>query len=168
MKKILVDLILIFLIPIMLIGLIFLVPMHLALYYEYGKTDFLFMLFSLLFADLVYIIYLRFFYIRIRSGEGFEQIKKFIFKKKKLFFIIQVIDRIFVTLGIFVIPLFVLSLVIFLILVGLIFLLGVFRSDLAYDVLPFLRITRKVLSGCILYLPMYLSRYIIKKVFKQP
>ena len=119
MKKILVDLILIFLIPIMLIGLIFLVPMHLALYYEYGKTDFLFMLFSLLFADLVYIIYLRFFYIRIRSGEGFEQIKKFIFKKKKLFFIIQVIDRIFVTLGIFVIPLFVLSLVIFLILSGL-------------------------------------------------
>ena len=123
------------------------------------------MLFSLLFADLVYIIYLRFFYIRIRSGEGFEQIKKFIFKKKKLFFIIQVVDRIFVTLGIFVIPLFVLSLVLSLILVGLIILLELFRSHLSYDVLPFLRITGIVLSGCILYLPMYLSRYVIKKVF---
>ena len=165
MKKIILDLILIFLIPIMLIGLIFLVPMHLALYYEYGKTDFSFMLFSLLFADLVYIIYLRFFYIRIRSGEGFEQIKKFIFKKKKLFFIIQVVDRIFVTLGIFVIPLFVLSLVLSLILVGLIILSELFRSDLPYDVLHFLRITGIVLSGCILYLPMYLSRYVIKKVF---
>ena len=85
MKKIQVDLILIFLIPIMLIGLIFLVPMHLALYYEYGKTDFLFMLFSLLFADLVYIIYLRFFYIRIRSVEGFEQIKNLFLRKRNYF-----------------------------------------------------------------------------------
>ena len=165
MKKILLDLILIFLTPFMLLGIIYLVPLHLAVYYGWGGKDFLFALFPLILADLVYIIYLTSFYKRIRSGEGFEQIKKFIISKKKLFFIIQVVDRIFVTLGIFVIPLFVLSLVIFLILVGLIILLELFRSHLSYDVLPFLRITGIVLSGCILYLPMYLSRYVIKKVF---
>ena len=165
MKKILLDLILIFLTPFMSLGLVYLVPLHFGLYYEYGKKDFLFALFPLILADLVYIIYSTLFYKRIRSREGFGQIKKFITSKKKLFFIIQVVDRIFVTLGIFVIPLFVLSLVLSLILVGLIILSELFRSDLPYDVLHFLRITGIVLSGCILYLPMYLSRYVIKKVF---
>ena len=81
MKKILLDIILIILTPFMFIGLIYLVPMHLALYYEYGEPDFSFMLFSLIFADLVYITYLTLFYKRIRLGEGFEQIKKFIIGK---------------------------------------------------------------------------------------
>jgi len=165
MKKILLDLILIFLTPFMLFGLIYLVPLHLALYYEYGETDFLFMLFPLMFADLVYITYLTLFYKRIRFGEGFEQIKKFIINKKKLFFIIQVVDKIFVTLGIFVIPLFVFSLIMFLILVGLSILSHMFRSDVL-DLLHYFRITEMILGGCILYLPIYLSRYIIKKVFK--
>ena len=165
MKKILLDLILIFLVPFMLLGLIYLVPMHLALYYAYGETDFSIGLFSLLFADLVYISYLTLFYKTIRSGEGFEQIKKFIISKKKLFFIIQVVDRIFVTLGIFVIPLFVFSLIMFLILVGLSILSHMFRSDVL-DLLHYFRITEMILGGCILYLPIYLSRYIIKKVFK--
>ena len=165
MIKILLDLVLIFLTPFMSLGLFFLVPLHFAVYYGYGEKDFLFALFPLILADLVYIIYSTLFYKRIRSREGFGQIKKFITSKKKLFFIIQVVDRIFVILGIFVIPLFVLSLVIFLILVGLIILLEFLKWDLSIDVLPFLRKTGRVLSGCILYLPMYLSRYIIKKVF---
>ena len=97
----------------MSLGLVYLVPLHFAVYYGYGEKDFLFALFPLILADLVYIIYSTLFYKRIRSREGFGQIKKFITSKKKLFFIIQVVDRIFVILGIFVIPLFVLSLVIF-------------------------------------------------------
>ncbi len=160
MKKIILDLILIILIPFMLVGIILLVSFHFFLYNELGHPDFGFILIKLMLLDLFYVAYLTLFYKRIKSEDGFNQTKEFIINRKIIYSIIKVIDWIFARLFIFIIPIFILCICIF-------FIDEVFQIiTKGHRSLEIGKTAMKIASLCMFYPLIYLSRFLIKKVLR--
>ena len=110
--------------------------------------------------DIPFFIYFILLYSRIKSRGGFDKLLKTISRLRGLYLLIKIIDKVFFNPFI-------------LLLLPIIFLLSVFAAGILplfgtvwKEVTYYWLISLKVGAGCILYIPIYFFRYLIKKSLK--